>query len=351
VIRVLLIADAAPARPHVLVDSLRQFAANGATVSIVGGFSADQLALPGGLAKMVTLSPLPASKRLRGVPASKRMWERFQRDAAARRVASRADVVVALDPASVHTVWQLARRHRSADAVFGVAAALRAVQRRGAHRVRHAVRHLLVRIPTTTFAAQAIRRRGLRRARAVARAATGTRVHRLRLGRAAWRLVLQRMPMPGRFRLPLSRRLAESLTRAGYPDQVAQTLTGVARRLPQLRQRAAFLAAAATRDLDQGRSPSYVREAAAAEIAVADAAFAAGDMREAAQSVYRAMQLLLHRGLHFDSVESPAAPDPTRFFAPWHNSAVGRALATPRGRKSPAAVSERDGPRRIVGIR
>jgi hypothetical protein len=348
VIRVLLLADRVPARPNVLVDSLRQFAANGATVSLVGGFPADQLTLPEGLAQVTALPSLPANRRRRRLPAGERVWIRFQRDAAARRAASRADVLVALDPASVHTVWQLAQRHRRADAVFGLAPALRSVQARRTHRVRHAVRHLLVRIPSATFAARAAWQGSLRRGKAAARAVTGTRVHRLRLGRAAWRLVVRHVPMPDRFRVPLSRRLAESLTRAGYPDEAAQTLAGVALRLPQLAQRAAFLAEAATRDLEQGRSPAYLRDAVAAEIAVADAAFAAGEMAAAAQSIYRAMRLLLHRGLHFDSVESPAAPDPAPFFAPWHDSAVGRALATPRGRTRPATVAERDRPHRIL---
>jgi len=348
VIRVLLVADRLPARPHVFVNSLRQFVAHGATVSMISGFPADQLTLPEGLAQVTALHSLPAKHRRLGLPAGERMWIRLQRDAGVRRTASRADILVALDPASVHTVWQLAQRHRRADAVLGLAAALRSVQARRAHRVRHTVRHLFVRIPSATFAAQPVWRRILRRGNAVARAVTGTRVHRLRLGRAAWRLVLRHMPMPDRFRLPLSRRLAESLTRAGYPDHATQTLTGVAQTLPQLRQRAAFLADAATRDLDEGRSPPYLRDAAAAEIAVADAAFATGDMGQAAQSAWRAMRLLLHRGLHFDSLESPAAPDPARFFAPWHDSAVRRALATPRGRTCPAAVGQRDRPHRIL---
>jgi glycosyltransferase involved in cell wall biosynthesis len=347
-IRVLVIAAGPPARPNVLGDSLRRLATSGATVSLLAGFPADQLALPEGFAQITTLAPLPARQRRRRLPAGEGMWMRFQRDAAARRAAARADVLVALDLAAVHTVWQLAQRHRGADAVLGLAPALRSVQARGAHRVRHTTRQLLVRVPSTTFAAQAIWGRIVRRGKAVARAVSGTRVHRLRLGRAAWRLFLQHVPMPDRVRLTMSRRVAESLTRAGYADQAAQALTGVARKLPQLRQRATFLADAAGRDLGQGRSPAYLLDAAAAEIAVADAAFAADDIGEAARSIHRAMRLLLHRGLHFDSLESPAAPDPTRFLAPWHNSAVARALATARGRSRPAAVPEPDRPHRIL---
>jgi glycosyltransferase involved in cell wall biosynthesis len=347
VIRVLVIADGLPARPHVFADSLRQFASTGAAVSMVGGFPADQLTLPEGLADVATLDPLPAKRRRRGLPAGEGMWLRFQRDATARRTAARADVIVALDPASVHTVWQLAQRHRGADAVLGLAPALRAVEARAAHRVRHTVRQLLVRGPSVGFAAGAARRRAIRQGKVVVGAATGTRVHRLRVGRAAWQLTLRTIPMPDRARLPLTRRVAESLTRAGYPDQAAKTLTGVARQMPRLRQRATLLGDAAKRDIDQARSPAYLPEAVSAELAVADAAYAKRDIGEAARSVRRAAQLLFHRGVHLDSLESPATPDPAPWLAPWHDSAVGRALATPRGRAG-AAVAPPDRPHRIL---
>lgn len=371
-IRVLIVAEKAPARPNVFAAALRQFAEAGAQVSLIGGFAADEaaglarpavpagtaglggttgFAMPagtaglGGTAGLVTVTTLVPGRRGTGT-AGEALWRRFRGDAAARRAAARADVLVALDPAAVHTVWQLGRRHRGAVAVLGLAPALRAVEAYAAHRARYAVRRLLVHGPTAEFAVEAARGQTLRQGERALRAAAGARVHRLSVGRAAWQLAL-RLPMPARARVPLSGRVAESLTRAGYPDQAAETLTGTAGRMPQLRARAGFLAGAAKRDLDQGRSPAYLNAAVTAQLAVADAAYTAGDAAVAARAVRRATGLLFHRGLHLDAVESPAAPQPMPFLAPWHDSAVGRALGTPRGRAS-AAVSPRERPHRIL---
>jgi glycosyltransferase involved in cell wall biosynthesis len=335
-IKVLVVANGVPARPHVFVDSLRRLAATGASVSVVGAFPAGRLTVPDRLAGVRTLAPMPTRLRTRKLTPSESLWLRLRRDTTARRAAARADVIVALDPASVHTVWQLARRHPGADAVLGLTPAIRTVEARAASRVRHAARRLLVRVSAVGTTAPAVRGLTARHGRSALRAATGTRVHRIRIGRLVWQVALRTAPGPAR--IPLARRVAESLTRAGYPDRAAATLTAAAKRLPRADRRAAFLADIAKRELAHGRSPACLPAAAAAELALADAAHARHDHTEAARSVRRASQLLFHRGAHLDGLESPAAPDPTRFLAPWHASAVGRALATPRGRTTTAAA-------------
>jgi glycosyltransferase involved in cell wall biosynthesis len=341
VIRVLVIAGEPPTRPHGLAESLRTLRAAGVAVSLVGG---GEFAVPDGLAD---LSVLPAATATAGPPGAV-LWRRFARDSAARRHAARADVLVALDPPAVHTVWQLARKHRTADAVFGLAPAIRAVEARRHHPARHAARRLLVPVSRVESAARTLGGGTIRHGRAAARAATGTRVHRLRLGRLVWRTALHAVPLPARVRLPLTRRVTESLTRAGYPEQAADTLAATLRRLPRAGRRAAFLAGVADRAFARGELPPCLADAVIAELTVADAAHARRDFAATARSVRRAARLLFHRGAHLDRLDSPAAPDPTAFLAGWHASTVGRALATPRGRAHPPAAPPTDRPHRIL---
>lgn len=345
-INVVVVAAAYPGRPAVFAESVRRLYAAGASVSLVGGFDEqERTALPVAVSR---LAPLSGRMRSRGGTAALRLWWRAMGDRELRRAAARADVLVALDAPAVHTVWQLARRNRGADAVVGMTPALRSVEKRAARPVRRRVRRLLVRGPSLGFARQAVRGRLKRYGRVAAQRVTGAPVQRTWTGRVAWRTALRGLPMPARARLPLARRVADGLSQAGYAEQAGATLTAAVQRVPQPRRRARFLSSPALNELNAGRVPPYLTEAAAAELGSADAALAAGRPEAAASAVHRASGLLFHRTLHYDSLTSPAAPDPVPFFAAWHASTAGRALARPRGRSTPAAPPPADRPVRLL---
>ncbi|MFG1608521.1 glycosyltransferase family 1 protein [Actinoplanes sp. NPDC049265] len=331
VINVLVVAATTPGRPAAFAESMRRLADAGADVTLIVG------------------DEFPLSRRYRAMTGTKgqKLWWRAAADARLRTAAARADVLVALDAAAVHTVWQLARRHRGTDAVLGLTPALRRVEALAAQGMRLRVRRLLVRGPSFGYAREAVLRRIKGYGRAAARHATGASVQGTRLGRAAWQSALAGLPMPARARLPLARRVADGMARAGYAAEAGSTLTAAVRRVPQPRRRARFLSTPALTELTAGRIPPYLEEAAAAELACADAQLAHSP-GPAAAAAHRAAKLLFHRVLHYDSLTSPAAPDPGAFFAPWHRSATGRALAAPRGRSVPAAPPPAGRPVRLL---
>ncbi|MEV6632158.1 glycosyltransferase family 1 protein [Actinoplanes sp. NPDC051470] len=331
-INVLVVAAAAPGRPAVLAESMRRLAEAGAAVTLIVG---DDLAY---------------SRRYRTMPGTngQKLWWRAMGDGKLRTAAARADVLVALDAVAVHTVWQLARRHRGADAVLGLTPALRRVEARAAGGMGLRVRRLLVRGPSVGYVREAVARRVKGYGRAAARHATGSAVQGTRLGRVAWSSALTSLPMPARARLPLARRVADGMARAGYADQAGTTLTAAVRRVPQPRRRARFLSTPALNELTAGRIPTYLHEAAAAELADADALLTGPAPGPAAAAVQRAAKLLFHRVLHYDSLTSPAAEDPAAFLAPWHRSATCRALAAPRGRTGRPAPVPKNRPARLL---
>ena len=341
-IKVLVVAAAAPGRPTVFAESVQRLTAAGASVELFGGFAEGAAELP------VPTRVLKAKAPKTGT-AGEKLWARARQDAALRRAASQADVLVSLDPAAVHTVWQLAQRNRAADAVNGLAPALRRVEIRAGQGVRRQVRRVLLSGPSLSVAKQAVRGGAKRYGLAAARRATGPRVQSTSAGRAVWQTALKSLPLPERARLPLAQRVADGLTRAGYADQAGATLTAAARAVPQP-SRARFLTRAAMGELAAGRTPSYLTEAVTAELTSADAALKSGKAKPAAAAMQRAAELMFHRVAHYDSLTSPAAPDPRAFFQPWLTSATGKALAAPRGRSAPAAAPPADRPLRLLFV-
>jgi glycosyltransferase involved in cell wall biosynthesis len=111
---------------------------------------------------------------------------------------------------------------------------------------------------------------------------------------------------------------------------------------------AARLGAIADADLRAGRMPQGLSQAMTAELAVADAELRHRDTGQAVDALRRVAALMFHRGIHFDSVASPAAADPSGFFRPLHRSTIGQLLAAPRGRSAPAAGPPADRPTRIL---
>ncbi|GAB1693952.1 glycosyltransferase family 1 protein [Krasilnikovia sp. M28-CT-15] len=349
-IRVLLIADGPPRSPHTLAEKVRQWSAAGAEVALASGVVSRAMPeLPAELAQVLAVPPLPQKQRLAAfeLPGGEKLWRRFHRVPAARRLGARADVVVALDSLAVHTAWQLARRHRGADVVFGLAPAERAIAARAARPVRHAARRVFGRGPVPRVAAAALGRRARRYSRWPARAATGTRVHRTAAGRAFWQTVVCMRRLPSGVRLPLTRRVCDSLQRAGMPERSDRTLLAAAHEERHLGRRAELLGGQAARAMAEGTMPSYLTTAVQTGFAAADQAYSDGDLPTAARQFCAATRVLFHRGVHLDSLTSPAVADPYAFAAPLRDSAVGRELAVPRGRSGhPRQVTGR--PHRIL---
>ena len=246
-IDVLVIAVAVPGRPAAFAESIQRLKAAGASVTLFAGFAEGATDLPV-QAGRGTAQARGFRHRGRGISGTVP-----SRIAALRRAAAQADVLVALDPPAVYTVWQLAQRHRATDAVIGLSPAIRRVEIRSTQGFRRPLRRVVLSGPSLEVIKQAVRGHARRYGRAVFIQATGARVQRTGLGRSAWQAAL-RAPLPTMARLPLARRVADGLTRAGYAEQAGSTVTAVARRLPQPR-RARFLAESAEAELVAGRTP------------------------------------------------------------------------------------------------
>jgi glycosyltransferase involved in cell wall biosynthesis len=113
--------------------------------------------------------------------------------------------------------------------------------------------------------------------------------------------------------------------------------TAVAERLAPV-SRANWLETLVEEAFSKGFAPSFVSEAATALLDVGDRSLELGDADEAGRIFQRVNPILFNRAVHFDSLMSPTARDPQGFLGPLHHSAIGRKLATPAGRRAPAAV-------------
>jgi glycosyltransferase involved in cell wall biosynthesis len=354
-IQVLIISNWIPARPRVLADMVRQLREKGAHVTLVGGCDPAQVSLPEGSATVLGLlatKKLPPAERAayKEELKSRKLWMRARRDGRLHQLARKADVIVALDPNAVHTVWQLARRYRAADAVVGPAPALAAVERRTQRPLRYAVRRILRPGPSLTVATDALRERAEPRPERRAETCSGSRVLRDPRGRRAWQLVLGAPGLSDATRIRWADRVAEQLLTMRLPAEAGAVRVAATRRMQRLTQRAAWLNAAAVAEFEAGRVPAFLAAAAGAELAVADAALRRDDFTEATKAVTRIMPLMFNRAAHFDSLESPSARDPRGFLEPLHRSAAGRALAASRGRSAPAAPAPTDRPQRLLFV-
>ena len=350
---VLIVSHWIPVRPSVLADTVRQMHDDGLKVTIVCGCDPAEITVPAGTAEVhgvLAAKKIPARDQFEYQHAAKarKFWLRCRADTRVRRLAGSADVLVALDVNAVHTVWQLARRHRAADAVVGLVPALRAIERQAADPAAYARRRKLRRGPSPAIAVDAVRERADRLLENLARTAAGDRVLRDRRGRRVWRLLLATPGLTDDRRMAWADEVAARLRKLELPREAGLARVAAARRIRRVDVKAEWLRTVATAELDAGRIPSFLKEAAAAQLAEADRAFADDDLPAAVRATARIIPLMFNRAVHFDSLMSPSAKDPVGFLAPLHQSVVGRTMAAPRGRHTPAAAPPTDRPHRLL---
>jgi glycosyltransferase involved in cell wall biosynthesis len=354
-VNVLMVAGILPPRRHVLAQALEQFRDKGATVHIACFFDAGQMGLDDGAAQLRSLPDIAASqppgfrRAVERADVTRKVWLHARRDPWVRQRARSADVLVALDPGAIHTVWQLAQRNRAADAIYGLTASLRAVQARAADPARYARRRAMRPGPSPMLPLRTARRGIVDGARMFVRRAFGPRLMRVGLVQAFWRLAVSAPGLPDRLRIKLVERVHTGMTAADQRAAAARVLDGAGRRL-RPRPKAGLLRRLATAELARGRVPDSLLAAVRAELALADAALDLGDAARAGTSLARVVPLLFSRVAHFDSPTSPLAEDPAGFLAPLHSSAVGRALASPRGRSAAAAPKPAGRPLRLLFV-
>jgi hypothetical protein len=141
-------------------------------------------------------------------------------------------------------------------------------------------------------------------------------------------------------RFRLARHIVRDLLRDGDVAAAQRIVVRALERIRKPRFRADLLGDVVSWSLARGRQAALANDAYAAELAVADRELAHKRYRPAAESFAEAMRIATHRVLHFDSLTSPLADDPTGFSAPLRTSSVAAALRAPRGRVGAQAVIE-----------
>ncbi|MFH9858248.1 glycosyltransferase [Streptomyces sp. NPDC017202] len=351
---VLLIAGTAPTL-SMLKAAVDQFRAAGATVHLAGLF--DREAVDGVLdaADVCSLTEVTAErgnafvKRIAKLPPSRRTWAGAERSRWVRGHARRAQVLVALDANAVYTVWRLAERNRRADAVFGVAPGLRALQARGEHRMAYALRDAVRTVPSPTVTLRTTKRSVRHGAGAVLRRASSPAVMRTSIGAKAWRTAVVAPKVPDGMRAKLARRVSLSMAKGGRRTGATIVLNQAADRIANRKLSAALLADAARADLARGHDDPRVRaKAIEAALSLADQRFKKKDFSGAADQLSTAFSLAFNRGLHFDGTSSPMAKDPEGYLAVFRRSVAFKALSAPRGRALPAAPAPTGRPLRLL---
>ncbi|MFI0796354.1 glycosyltransferase family 1 protein [Micromonospora rubida] len=195
-----------------------------------------------------------------------------------------------------------------------------------------------------------VARRAVRRsAERALRLTTSPRAMRSGVLTGLWNVALGAPALPDATRVRLAEAVHAGLVGAGRPDRAAHASAVAMARLHDAKLRATVLARRAGKELDAGTPPSLAA-AVAAELALADASFARGDVPGAVASVQAAQRRVFDRRLHFDRLTSPLAEDPAAFLAPWHASTAVRALSAPRGRCAPVAPAPVDRPLRLLMV-
>lgn len=354
---VLLVASTWP-QFGVLTTSVRKFNELGARVRLAGTFPMDAEGIPEQLAEVALAEPahqLPRNLKHRSQalrrrgsksPAGLRVWMQSHRDSWLRSHARNADVLVALDQGAVYTVWRLAEYNRAAAAQFGLAPALRAVEalkeQGGSTGGRGSV------LPPLHAVTRDVKRSVDNLPAQIIRAATPRPVMRSSVGAKLWRTALAAPGVPIRVRAATSRYVAEGMRWAGRSSGAALALTDAAAKIPDPKLKADLYDEAMMQEVGKGISPRNMAKAVAARLAHADAEFAKGRTKEAAEALNRALFLDFHRVLHIDQLSSPLAKDAEGFVAPLHRSKAFQALSRPRGRKVPAAPAPTDRPLRLL---
>ncbi|MGW6649498.1 glycosyl transferase [Streptomyces sp. CB02130] len=332
-------------------DSLVKFRDRGAKVYLAGTFNTTAVAEELTLAELDGVHQLPRNlnkrssamrRKARKSPAGMRVWMQSQRDRWLRQQARTAHVLVALDPGAVYTVWRLAQYNTTAEAHFGLAPALRAVDRIAGGTVRSAT------LPPVAAVAQDVRRSISGLPAAVMRTATARPVMRSTVGARLWRSAVTVPGMPGTVRASASRYVAEGMEEAGRISGAAIALSAAASKIPDPALKAQLLHESAMTEVSKGISPRDLGKAVDGHLAHADEQFAKGQYAPASVALYRALSLHFHRVLHIDQLSSPLAKDAEGFVAPLQKSPAYRAVARPHGRKTPPKSSPSDRPLRLL---
>jgi glycosyltransferase involved in cell wall biosynthesis len=356
VTEVLLVATDRP-QFGVLASTVRKFEALGARVYLAGSFHLEAEGVPEELAKvgLAGVHQLPRTLKHRSQalrrragksPRGLRLWMQIGRDSWMRSRARKADVLVALDPSAVYTVWRLGEYNRTAPAKFGLAPALKAVEELREQGGTVARRSSV--LPPLHAVARDVRRSVDSLPAQLVRAATPRPVMRSGVGARLWRSAVTAPGMPTRVRAATSRYVAEGMQWAGRTSGAALTLADAASKIPDLKLRADLYYEGAMQEIRKGISPRNLGKAVGAHLAYADAEFAKGRTDEAAEAINRALFLDFHRVLHIDQLSSPLAKDAEGFVTPMYRSKAYQALSRPRGRKVPAAPAPTDRPLRLL---
>ncbi|MGW1095892.1 glycosyltransferase family 1 protein [Streptomyces sp. NPDC002455] len=346
---VVMIASSTP-RPAVIETALAKFRELGAQVHLVGNFKAAEMEAVQGWATTHKVSP-PASagqhtqRKMDTMSANERLWFHLEQDRAARALLRKADVVVALDERAVYSAWRLGQTRRTPEILSGIAAGLRAVERRreqgGVAVPEHA--------PSPVAAATDRLRRRLRGLPSdLLRNATGPLALRGRVGARAWRAAVSAPGVPDTLRQAAAEQVIEGMWRSGRQSGAIVTARAAAAKVSDPAIRARLLNDVVSRTLRSGKTPDNLAEAVGAHLAVADRHYAAGELTEASKVLLEAMKLAFHRVAHVDQVTSPLAADPAGFTAPFRESVAARAVVEARGRLSPAAEPPKDRPLRLL---
>jgi glycosyltransferase involved in cell wall biosynthesis len=154
--------------------------------------------------------------------------------------------------------------------------------------------------------------------------------------------------MPERRIAGLARRVAALLSARRRQGLAAAVLRLAGCLIRRRRLRADLLGEAAALELSRGLEPAGLVAAYAAELDCADGLYRAGNVKETAASLTKAMDLAFHRVPHFDLLSSPLAADPGGFTEPLRRSDAAQAIIAPRGRTSPAASPAEGRPLRLL---
>ncbi|MEV6164088.1 glycosyltransferase family 1 protein [Streptomyces sp. NPDC052052] len=346
---VVMIAGSTP-RPAVIAAALRTYQERGARVHLVGSFKSADMEDDLGWA---TLYKVPARgsagkhmrRRTEAMPAPERLWFHLEHDRSARATLRSADVVVALDNRAVYSAWRVAQSQRTPEVCFGIAAGLRAVERR-----REQVGTVLPEhVPSPVAVATDGLRRRLRGLPAdLLRNATGPLILRTRVGARAWRAAVSAPGVSEPLRLAATEQVIEGMWLAGRQSGALATARAAARKLSDPARRARLSNDLAWRSIRNGRTPGNLAEAVGAHLELADTYQEAGNLTEASKSVLEAMKLAFHRVVHIDQVSSPLAENPAGFTAPFRKSAAARTAVEAKGRVTPAAAPPKDRPLRLL---
>lgn len=270
---------------------------------------------------------------------SQRVWMHMQRDQVLVERCRLANVLVALDPAAVYSVWELGRRFPHLLLRQGAVAGYHAL-------VEHVPEQPTpVPLPRTANASPSLPRRALRDA---ARALLRSNMALSAPARTLWPALLSSSRLSSARRVRVGVDLITRLHAAGRPRAASRLSDALVARLDRNRDRADLLGEIAVRLIDHGEIPPALRQAVAAELALADELLASGDGACAAASLMQARRIAFDQGVHLSHTTSPLADDPAGFTEPLRSSSAVAAIARPQGRREPAAPLPQDRPVQVA---